>query len=92
MLPNIMGIPAIFWSFVASYTCLLGGLCLILGLFTRIASIPLIIFMVVAVALVHWKHGFFITEGGWEYNFIVVAALVALLFLGTGNYGLMKNL
>ena len=91
MLPNILGLPALFWSFIAAYTCLLGGVCLIIGFYTRLAVIPLIIFMFTAVALVHWKNGFFIGNGGWEYNFIVVFSLIALSILGAGRFSAIRS-
>lgn len=92
MLPPMFGVPSIVWSYIASYTCLIGGACLIIGLCTRIAVIPLIIFMGTAVALVHWKNGFFITSGGWEYNFIVVCGLIALFVLGAGRFSITKSI
>ena len=92
MLPNLLGLPAIFWSYLACYTCLIGGICLIIGLFTRIAVIPLVIFMLTAVALVHWKHGFFLMNGGWEYNFLIICGLIALFILGAGRFSILKNL
>ncbi len=89
-LPNMLGLPQILWSYIASYSCLVGGSCLILGVFTRIATIPLIIFTIMAVKLVHWKNGFFISTGGWEYNFIILCALIALSILGGGKFSVTK--
>ena len=84
--------PAIFWSCLAAYSTLIGGACLILGLLTRVATIPLIIFMLVAVLKVHISKGFFITNGGFEYNFVVILALIALLLLGAGKFSLSSKL
>lgn len=36
---------------------MLGCICIALGLFTRVMSIPMIFLMSVASAMVHWKHG-----------------------------------
>lgn len=82
----------VIWSALACYSALIGGICLILGLCTRIAIIPLIIFMVVAVAAVHISKGFFISSGGYEYNFIIICALVALFILGGGKFGITSKL
>ncbi len=92
VLPPMFGVPSMIWSYIASYTCFIGGICLIIGFCTRIAIIPLIIFMVTAIALVHWKNGFFITGGGWEYNFIVICALIALFISGPGRFSVTKNI
>jgi putative oxidoreductase len=91
MLSGLGFSPAIFWSYIASYTVLIGGLFLILGIFTRISSVLLIIFMLVAALKVHLSKGFFIMNGGFEYNFIIVCALTALLILGTGKFGIIKK-
>jgi putative oxidoreductase len=88
MLGNMSVMPALFWSYVASYTCLIGGACLILGLFTRFAIIPLIIFMIVAVSKVHLAKGFFLSNGGYEYNFIILCALIALFIIGAGKFSI----
>jgi putative oxidoreductase len=80
--------PAMFWSYLAAYSTLIGGACLILGFLTRIATIPLIIFMLVAVLKVHISKGFFLMNGGFEYNFVVILALVALMLLGAGKFSL----
>ena len=36
---------------------LIGGLFILIGLFTRIVSIPLMVTMIVAMVTVHWQHG-----------------------------------
>jgi uncharacterized membrane protein YphA (DoxX/SURF4 family) len=45
--------------------------------------------MLVAIAKVHWKNGFFLAAqpgqgNGWEYNFALVAMAVAVLIGGAG--------
>ena len=83
--------PAMFWSYLAAYSTLIGGICLILGVFTRMATIPLIIFMLVAVLKVHISKGFFITNGGYEYNFVVILSLIALMLMGGGKFSLTSK-
>ncbi len=83
--------PSLFWSYLASYSVLIGGLCLILGIFSRLAAIPLIIFILVAAVKVHLSKGFFLGSGGYEYNFIILCALLAVLVLGTGKFGITKK-
>lgn len=50
--------PALL-AFLATATELVGGVLLLLGLFTRYISIPLIFTMLVAIATVHWGNGWF---------------------------------
>jgi len=79
-------------AYAAAYVVFIGGLCLIGGLFTRAASFLLIIFMLVAVAKVHLAKGFFMANGGYEYNFVVICGLLALLLTGPGSFSATKNL
>ncbi len=44
---------------LAIMTELVGGVLLLLGLATRLVTVPLIITMLVAIASVHWQHGWF---------------------------------
>jgi putative oxidoreductase len=64
----------------------LGGVALILGLFTRIAALLLIPVLLGAIILVHWNVGFFFNDanGGWEYPAFWAAALLVLALLGDG--------
>ena len=44
--------------------------------------------MIVAAATVHWNNGFFITNGGWEYNLVIGAAALSIAFTGPGALSL----
>ena len=92
MLAGMGFAAATFWAYVSAYTCLIGGTCLIIGFCTRISIIPLVIFMLVAVAKVHLKHGFFLSNGGFEYNFVIICALIALFIMGSGKLGISEKL
>ena len=67
-----------------------GGLALIVGFLARPAALGLIGVMLVAIAKVHGKHGFFLNLGvpgkgpGWEYNFALIAMALAILIGGAG--------
>ncbi|GJL79990.1 MAG: oxidoreductase [Nitrospinaceae bacterium] len=54
------------------------GLALIAGLWVRLAAIPLIFTMIVAIATATGKNGFNIVNGGAEYNFVLIAALISM--------------
>jgi putative oxidoreductase len=71
---------------------LLGGLVLIAGAFTAIVSAVLMLDMLVAVWKVHLPYGFFLNwtsapgQGhGYEFNLVLIAALVALMLMGAGS-------
>jgi len=66
---------------VVSYTELIGGSLLVVGLFTRLAAIPLIVSMVVAIltAKVGDLHGIFDLVGFDEFTYLVLLAIIALI-------------
>lgn len=77
-------LPAVMAPLVAAIETL-GGLALILGFGTRIASILLAIVMVVAILTVKLSQGLL---GGFELELALLAGLVALMLLGPGEVAL----
>jgi putative oxidoreductase len=70
---------------------LVGGLLLLIGTFTVLVATLLGIEMVVAIWKVHFVHGFFLNwalrpgvDHGYEFNLVLIAALVCLIFTGPG--------
>ena len=62
-----------------------GGALLVLGLLTPLGAAAIVGVMFVAIATVHWKNGFFNTNGGYEFNLLIIAAALALAFTGPGT-------
>ena len=83
--------PGIFWTFVIALTEALGGLLLVLGLFTRFAALAVVIFMINAVHFTSAK-GFFWTAGGLEYSLLILFVALVLLIRGGGDYSLDQKL
>jgi putative oxidoreductase len=82
--------PAVFWAYVAGCTELVGGLFLVLGLFTRGAAAWLCGFMLIAAVKVHLKNGFFLQNGGIEYVFVIIGVCIALALMGGGRFSVIK--
>jgi putative oxidoreductase len=67
---------------------LVGGALLVLGLLTPLAAALIISVMVVAIATVHANKGPWVTDGGWEYNAVLIAAAFAIAGAGPGEVSL----
>jgi len=62
----------------------IGGLLLTLGMFTPVAAATIIGTMVTAIRKVHAQNGPWSTNGGYEYNVVLIAAMAALTESGAG--------
>jgi putative oxidoreductase len=65
-----------------------GGLLLATGLATPVGAALVTMVMVVAVGSVHLPKGFWVSDGGFEYNLLVVASAFALACTGPGEYSI----
>ena len=80
--------PAIFWAWVVVIAESVGGLGVLGGLLTRPAALGIVIDVAVAIIEVHGKNGFFLSNGGYEYPMMLLAAALAILILGAGDFSL----
>jgi putative oxidoreductase len=65
-----------------------GGALLALGLLTPLAAALIIGTMTVAIATVHYSKGVWSTEGGYEYNLVLIATTFAVAATGPGKWSL----
>lgn len=77
--------PGVLMAFLAGAAEFFGGLALILGLLTRPAAAALAFAMLIAIFSVHFQHGFFMSNNGYEFALTLLAASVSLLFSGAGK-------
>jgi putative oxidoreductase len=81
-----LGVPAPeFWAWVTMICEGAGVICLFFGFLTRIITIPLIIIMINAIALVHWSHGYNPGANGFAIPLIYGLMLISLLITGPGR-------
>ncbi len=104
MINKRLGLPV--GDFATTYVLVahfVGGVMLILGIFTRWAAMANLPILMAALLLFHFDQGFFlrgvITDiargkaavAGYEYAMFILAATLAQCFLGTGALGLTKS-
>ena len=80
--PGVMGMSPTLSLALAVVAEVLCSVLLLIGLFTRVAVIPLIITMLVAVILIHGGDPFAQQELGIHYLIVYIA----LFMLGSGKY------
>ena len=74
--------PGLFWAYAVTLTEFAGGIMLAAGFLTRIAAIPILLFLATAVSY-HMQNGFYWNDGGLEYP--LMWAVVTLVFLVKGG-------
>lgn len=85
-------VPPELFAYLAAYGELVGGILLIVGLCTRVASVYLMIFIIIAGVKVHLAHGFFLQNGGVEYVFIIACSCLSLAVSGSEKMSITKKL
>jgi putative oxidoreductase len=89
MFTQHMGIPAVL-ALLAILAEFLGGIALILGLFTRIAALGILVDMMVAMFLVHLPNGLFMNwtgaqrGEGVEFHILAICIALTLMVRGAG--------
>lgn len=92
-----LGVPApTLMAFVVTFVELVGGILLILGLFSRLAALLLTVNLVVAIALVKWSVGLIAPMdqpgAGMELDLALIAGFLVVLFAGPGPVSLDRIL
>lgn len=75
-------------AYMAASTEALGVILLVLGLLTRLISIPLIVIMIVAIVTVHLGNGFSAGDNGFEIPLYYMIFLMIFLSHGAGKFSL----
>src|SRR5919198_2019298 len=64
------------------------GVLFALGLLTPFVALGIVVVMLNAIALVHFKNGFWAGKGGYEFNLVLLAAAVGVAATGPGRFSL----
>ena len=77
-LPPEMQLPIDLAEFI-------GGIMLLVGVLTRITASIFSIIVLGAIFHIRWENGFFVSEGGWEWDLVMLAALLSIIVAGPGR-------
>jgi putative oxidoreductase len=80
--------PGTTMALFAGMSEVIGGLLIALGLFTPVGAAILSAVMLTAIWTAHRSAGLWATEGGFEYNLVLLATFFALSGAGPGNWSL----
>ena len=58
---------------------------LLIGVLTRITASIFSIIVLGAIFHIRWENGFFVSEGGWEWDLVMLAALLSIIVAGPGR-------
>ncbi|WP_316504723.1 DoxX family protein [Nitrosopumilus sp.] len=77
-LPPEMQLPIALAEFI-------GGILLVIGVLTRITSVVFSVILLGAIFHIRWEKGFFVSKGGWEWDLVMLAAVLAIMVAGPGR-------
>jgi len=78
--------PSLLCAYIIMFLETVGGVCLIIGLFTRFFAAALAIEMLVAILFVHFAKGYAASGGGYEYVLLIGAVCFVIALRGGGPY------
>ncbi len=79
-----LGLAPIF-AYLVAWTEFLGGLMVLIGLYSRMAAYLLAVVMFFAIVLVKWGSGFL---GGYEFDLLILVSALMVAWSGAGPYSL----
>ena len=77
-LPPELQLPIALTEFI-------GGVFLIAGVMTRITGALFAIILLGAIFHIRWENGFLVSEGGWEWDLIMLAVSLTIIAAGPGK-------
>ena len=77
-LPPEMQLPIALAEFI-------GGILLIGGVLTRITASVFSVILLGAIFHIRWENGFFVSKGGWEWDLVMLAAMLFVIVAGPGR-------
>jgi len=73
---------ALIWSCIE----FIGGIFLLLGILARYSAVLIVGIMLLSIWKINLAYGFFLQNGGFEYNLMIIASCVPLVCMGAGRW------
>lgn len=70
----------------------IGGIFLLAGFMTRITGVIFSIILLDAIFHIRWSNGFFIAQGGWDYDLALIAMNLFIIVTGAGKISVVSKL
>ena len=80
--------PVWLWVTLAIVGEVGGGLSVALGFLTPLGAAGILGAMAIATFKSHWKNGFWLNKGGYQYSLVLLIVSIALGLIGPGSYSL----
>ncbi len=77
-MPPEMQLPIALAEFI-------GGILLIVGVLTRVTGSIFAVIILGAIFHIRWENGFFISQGGWEWDLVMLSVVLAIIVAGPGR-------
>lgn len=77
-IPPEMQLPIALAEFI-------GGVLLIAGVLTRVTGSIFTVILLGAIFHIRWENGFFVSKGGWEWDLVMLAVVLAIIVAGPGR-------
>ena len=63
----------------------IGGILLLVGVLTRVTGSIFAVIILGAIFHIRWDSGFFVSQGGWEWDLVMLAAVLTIIVAGPGR-------
>lgn len=70
----------------------IGGIFLVAGFMTRITGAVFSVILLDAIFHIRWEKGFFISQGGWDYDLALLAMVLFVIVTGAGKISVVSKL
>jgi putative oxidoreductase len=84
-IPPEMQLPIALAEFI-------GGILLVMGVLTRVTGAIFAVILLGAIFHIRWENGFFVSQGGWEWDLVMLAAVLAIIVARISISHLVKKI